>query len=126
MAADGCRRKEQERVSIELSQLLVAFVCEQLNVSPLPLTATTRLLQDLGVDGDDGVELIHEFSLRFGVDLAGFDPSIHFGPEAGGNPLIWIWWIVSRRWPKCVPITLADLELSLRRRRWVSPTHAVV
>ncbi len=126
MAADGRRRKEQGRVSIELSQLLVAFLCEQLNVPPLRLTATTRLLQDLGVDGDDGVELIHEFSLRFGVDLAKFDPSLHFGPEAGASPLIWIWWIVSGRWPKCVPITLADLELSLRHRRWVSPTHAVV
>lgn len=106
-------------MSIELSQPLVTFLSEELSVPSSRLSATTRLLQDLGVDGDDGVELIESYGLRFGVDLAGFQPARHFGPEAGGNPLTWAWWVVSRHWPKFVPITVADLEISLRHRRWV-------
>ncbi len=108
-------------MSIELSQPLVTFLCEELKVPPSRLSATTRLFQDLGVDGDDGVELIQNYGLLFSVDLSGFQPTLHFGPEAAGNPFIWFWWFVSRRWPKFVPITLADLEISLRHRRWVRP-----
>ena len=108
-------------MSIELSEPLVTFLRKELRLPSSPLSATTRLLQDLGVDGDDGVELIQRFGQRFDVDLSEFQPSRHFGPEAGGNPLIWVWWVLSRRWPKFVPITLADLEISLRQRRWVSP-----
>jgi len=116
VGADGHGR--EEHVSIELSQPLVMFLCEELNVPSSRLSAATLALQDLGVDGDDGVELIQRYGLRFGVDLSGFQPSRHFGPEAGGNPLAWLWWAVSRRWPKSVPITLADLEISLRHQRW--------
>ena len=121
MGADVRGRKEQERVSIELSQSLVTFLSEELSVPSSRISATTRLLQDLGVDGDDGVELIQSYGLRFGVDLFGFEPARHFSPEAGGNPVIWVWWVITRRWPKSAPITLVDLEISLRCRRWVTP-----
>jgi hypothetical protein len=44
----------------------------------------------MGIDGDDAVELIEEFSERFGVDMSGFVCSRYFGPEAAWNPLIFL------------------------------------
>jgi hypothetical protein len=109
-----------------ISSPLVEFVTEELRVSSSRLRPNTRLFHDLGVDGDDGPEFIDAFARRFGVDLTGFDPSLHFGPEAAGNPLLWAWWFITCRWPTMIPISLSDLQASLDARRWVAPQHAAV
>lgn len=52
-----------------------------------PIRTTDRLLDDLGIDGDDAVELFEAFSGDFRVCLDDLHPawSRHFGPE--GFPL---------------------------------------
>jgi hypothetical protein len=111
---------------VELDASLIQFLSQELGVPTSRLAPGTTLGRDLGVDGDDGLELIAAYGRRFDVDLSAFRPGKHFGPEAAGNPLIWLWWVVSRSWPKFVPITLADLELSRQARRWVvGSDHAV-
>ena len=111
---------------VELDASLVEFLSKELGVPISRLTPSTTLGRDLGVDGDDGVELIEFYGRRFDVDLSGFRPGEHFGPEAAANPLVWVWRLVSRSWPKFVPITLADLEFSRQAGRWViGGNHAV-
>lgn len=51
------------------------------------LTPETRINLDLGVDGDDGAELLIAFADRFGVDMAAFHHVRYFGPEAGASPM---------------------------------------
>lgn len=50
---------------------------------------SSRLLQDLGMDGDDAVEFFQDFERRYCADL---EPLYrhwdrHFGPEGFGSPL---------------------------------------
>ena len=61
------------------------------------------------------------FASRYGVDMSAFDASLHFGPEAGGNPFVWLWWSVTRSWPRMVPVTIADLAAAAHSSRWVTP-----
>lgn len=105
---------------------LIQFVAAELGVSPSRLARNTRLFHDLGVDGADGPEFMRAFAQRFGVDLSGFDPSLHFGPEAGPNPFLWAWWSITGTGPRVVPIELGDLQASVEMHRWITPQHAAV
>jgi acyl carrier protein len=103
---------------------LADFLVEQLRVRRDRLSTTTRLAEDLGVDGEDGVQLIAAFGKRFDVDLGDFHESSYFGPEAAANPFVWAWWLITRTWPKTQPITVADLEASAVAGRWLLGTTA--
>ncbi len=92
--------------------------------------ADTDLLGDLGVDGDDGRDLLLEFSSRFSVDISEFDISRHFGPEGFPiwAPLAPLVWLVSMILPKsCMkswtlePLTVNDLIEAASRGKWVYP-----
>ncbi len=90
------------------------------------LTLDSTLFGDLGTDGADGWELIEAFGKEFDVDISGFDPSKHFGPECGGNPLTLVIWfveeVVRRRNPHEVwgltPISIRDLVEAAETKRW--------
>jgi acyl carrier protein len=101
-----------------------ALIVEQANVLPERVTPETRLLHDLGIDGDDAVELLLAFEQRFGVDLAALQFGRHFGPE--GIPLsclvqIWAWMAVLLFavlwWPPAAALLLA-FALTYEWRRW--------
>ena len=66
---------------------VVMFLSDHLSIAPDKLTRSTRLFHDLGIDGDDAVELIESFSDRFSVDIADFEFSRYFGEEAAVTPL---------------------------------------
>jgi hypothetical protein len=108
-----------------VSEELLVFLAAELRVDRSRLTPATRLQQDLGVDGEDGEELLLAFSRSFSVDLDGLDRSRYFGPEAGPNPFVWVWWLLTFSWPKIVPIRVKDLQASLNAGRWLAPDHAV-
>lgn len=69
-----------------LDQRVIQWIAEFLRVAPERVSGSSALNHDLGVDGDDGVELVHEFGRKFGVDVAKFPYGDYFGPEAS-NPL---------------------------------------
>ena len=102
------------------------FLAERCGVAPGELTAGTTIFGDLGQDGADGCELIEAFGEKFGVDLTGFDPSMHFGPEAAAfPPLFFIQlfrWLVLRDGPHkiagVVPITVCDLIDAAESKTW--------
>jgi len=108
-----------------ISDELLSFLASELRVDRSRLKGTTRLQQDLGVDGEDGEGLLLAFSKSFAVDLSGLDLSRHFGPEAGPNPIVWLWWLLTFSWPKLEPIRIGDLQASVEAGRWMIPGHAV-
>jgi acyl carrier protein len=68
---------------------IIEHVAEQTGIRPEKLSATTRLLQDTGMDGDDAVEFFTDFEKRYGADLTPLYThwDRHFGPEGIGTPI---------------------------------------
>jgi acyl carrier protein len=96
----------------ETLQGVIELVAEQTGVSPSRITATTRIGEDLGVDGDDASDLITAFATRFQVDIAAFNFSRHFGPEAGFSPFC------IHPSPPLEPVTVGQLAESAERGVW--------
>ena len=98
------------------------FVADALAVRIERLTLVTRQFHDLGVDGADGLEFMAAFGQHFGVDTSEFKASLHFGPEAGCNPFLFLVLRMYRpRSLRLVPITVGDLVEAARSGRWHSP-----
>ena len=107
----------------DLQERVLAFVSEAANVSVERLSLGTRLEEDLGITGEDAVELLSAFAERFGVDTARLDFHKHFGPE-GCNPL---WLLYKPPWLKshgAYPVTIHHLIRVAEARRWFSPPYA--
>ncbi|KVF12496.1 DUF1493 family protein [Burkholderia cepacia] len=86
----------------------------QLNLQP-----ESRLEEDLGVTGLDGVEFIDKWAETFGVDAQGFPYRRYFGPEGQELLSSLIGLFVKRlRSPKRHPLTLGMLAEATRRGKW--------
>lgn len=66
---------------------VIAFAAKETGFSIDKLQRQTALNNDLGIAGDDGVELIAAFVQKYDVDMAGFPTEEYFGRE-GFHPLI--------------------------------------
>jgi hypothetical protein len=113
-------------MSVDLEVRVKTFVARERCVDPRRLSLETTLFGDLGTDGADGWELIEAFGKEFDVDLCSFDPSKHFGPECGGNPISLLFWFINevllRRESHEVwgltPISIRDLVNAAKWKRW--------
>ncbi len=72
-----------------LEQQVLSFTATRLGVRRSKVTNSARLAQDLGMEGEDAVELFRDFGQRFNVDLHGLYANWerHFSPEVGGPTL---------------------------------------
>jgi acyl carrier protein len=91
-------------------------IAEHAGVEPHEVTLQTEIGDDLGVDGDDAVELFEMIADRFKVDLAGMHFERHFGPE-GLCPIeaakeMFVPW-------GQYPITVQDVVESVRAGRFI-------
>lgn len=88
------------------------------------LVPSTRLLHDLGIDGDDAVEILTDFSKRFGMDLSSFPFQRYFGSELGSG----IRWLLRKIGQQSAirfaPVTVQDLIDAANRGRWLEANHA--
>jgi hypothetical protein len=76
--------------------------------------------KDLGIDGDDGVELMENFSKEFQVDLSTFQFDKYFGIESGFNPIMWVLSIFfCSSILKLESLTVQDLVDSAKAKRWL-------
>jgi hypothetical protein len=61
--------------------------------SEKPVTSTSEISRDFGIDGADGDDLILAFCSHFGVRPDDWNNEFHgkrfFGPEAGWSPIAW-------------------------------------
>lgn len=60
---------------------LIAFIREEIGEFNKEINFSTRLEEDLGVTGDEAVELLLSIGKEFKIDLTGFDFKRYFHPE---------------------------------------------
>jgi acyl carrier protein len=68
----------------EIFEELKNFVVKQSCVDDEVITDKTKIEDDLGVSGADGVEFIVAYGREFNVDVSGFMAADYFSPEGGG------------------------------------------
>lgn len=109
-----------------LEESVIDFVAENTGIKREKITLSSSLLADFGVDGDDGWGLIKLFGEKYKVDLTGFRYNRHFGPEACGNLILLIWYILSLKFLKkpehdttFTPIHISDLIEAARSKKWI-------
>jgi len=114
-------------VTDELVEAVMALVGDELGIKPDRLSLETRLLHDLGCDGDAATDLIQHFAQRFGVEVSTFQFQRHFGPEAAFNPLVFLYRQIFRPARlRLVPLAISDLVNAARTKRLRSPNRAAV
>ena len=119
----------------ELYGRVKVFVGEKTRVSLKKLakfTPDTQVSNDLGIDGDDGVELIAAFCKEFNIQNASeIDLTRHFVPEGCNSFGIFVFLSypmfdrekLRERPDGDIPITLRDLVKSAEAKRWIPPKH---
>lgn len=72
---------------------VMAFIAAEMELKRGKIQLSSRISDDLGIDGDDAVELFEKFGREFSVDLEGLwlRWELHFAPEGSEiSPLFWI------------------------------------
>lgn len=103
---------------------VIAFISEFTGADPSAITLETLVNDDLGVDGEDGADLLLEFSFRFNVDISNID-KLYFGPE-GFNPFFAIfsgvyalWSSLLGRSDKYSPLPVKQFVYSAEAGKWI-------
>jgi len=103
-----------------------AFVAHHAGMATDTLDEHTRLAEDLGLDGEDAVELMSAFSKEFAVEMADFQFAEYFGPEGAFNPLLYLYcWLFDRQKLQKTSITVHDLVRAAEAARWMPPARAM-
>ena len=97
-------------LDLTLEKKIKQLVAQETEVRVEKLALETRLLEDLGVDGDDAFELLEKYSETFKVDFSKFQFSKYFGQEAGLDILsIFFYLFFPSHIPQSEPLTIQDL-----------------
>ena len=75
---------------------IIEFISQSLSIPLNKITKTASLFHDLGIDGDDAIDFLNEFSHTFGVSLSQFRFNEYFGPEGSATPWGFIKEIVTK------------------------------
>lgn len=93
------------------------FLANELALPPDQINLTSRLRQDLKMQGGDAADIIEAFSLTFDVDITYFRANDYFGPGIDINPaLATILWVFGNGKP-LKTLTVKDLILSVEKGR---------
>jgi acyl carrier protein len=110
----------------DLTEEVLAFVSEEVGVPLARLTPDTRVVHDLGCDGDDAGELLERFSEKFNVDLSTLQWHRHFSDEGGPGcgALLTFTLRLLRGLPQpqpdhLEPVTMRDLVKAAEAKRWL-------
>ena len=110
-----------------MEEEIIRFLSEFLNIKAHRITNSTLLFDDLGIDGDDAVDLMEEFSKRFNVDLKTFAIGEYFGGEGLPPTFLFHWLIIilKRLFGKNAheaaglkPLSVARLVEAAEKKRW--------
>jgi len=104
---------------------VIAFVAEFTGVKIEKISPESLINDELGVDGDDGSELLEEFTKRFSVDISTIN-EVYFGSE-GISPLTvlllpfnLVGWLLGYRPKGFTPLPVKQLIKSAEAGQWVS------
>jgi acyl carrier protein len=82
-----CKSRVMNAIDENLDINVIKWLRAELSIPQRKkIDGKTKINLDLGVDGDDGLDLVIEFGKKFDVDVSNFPFSDYFGPEAGINP----------------------------------------
>jgi acyl carrier protein len=95
---------------------VISFLGEWLSCDDKKLGLDTRIGEDLGVDGDDAVELLEEYSKRFSVDISNFPFNEYFGPEVGSNPISFLYCLFVKNPGNLKTLYIRDLVEGTKRK----------
>lgn len=91
------------------AQKVIAFFSNELAVPPEGINMTSRLRQDLKMNGIDAVNILEAYALTFDVDIGNFRTNDYFGTEKEIHPVLgWMFWIFGNARP-LKTLTIADL-----------------
>jgi len=112
---------------IDIQEEVINFIADFVGIDPSRITPDTLINEELGVDGDDGGELLLKFSEKFKVDLTLINEK-YFGSE--GFPLsLFVWPILlllhTLGWKQeifrdTVPLPVSILIESAKEKKWVA------
>lgn len=102
-------------------QEVVALVAKKTGIAANRITPE-KTFYDLGIDGDDAVELVGELCKRYQVPVEGVNLKRYIGPEAGFGVISHIFHAVTRK-SREEPIErkelkIGDLIKTAEDRRW--------
>ena len=102
---------------------LSALLAEIRGEPPHRITPSTRLGEDLGIDGDDWDEVLLAIVGRWRTDFTGFNVYDYFGEEPSLHSLIVA---VTNLWAgkRLKPLTVGHLAAVIERGSWFEPGHA--
>ena len=116
-------------VMAALDESVLDFVSEFTGVGRPRIALTTTLFGDLGIDGDDGHDIMAAFAEKFQVDMSEFRLNRHFGTEGLSvhAPLVFLWWLMSwifraKQSPEeragLEPVRISDLIAAAKSKKW--------
>ena len=95
-------------------QWVINLIAKKTGLSPTEISPESRLLHDLGITGDDAVELLSEYSEAFQVDMGEFEFRQYFT----GEPHLFNCWFAAKG-SKLRPLTVRDLAEAARQKKWI-------
>ena len=108
------------------------FFSEFTAITPSKIRAVSRIVEDLGIVGDDGDEMMNQFAERFNVNISGFTKWDHFGSEGGPDPVSLIHAVIDllrnskRKSSGILPLTVMEFIIAAKLKRWPNSDELLV
>jgi hypothetical protein len=97
---------------MDISKTVKELISYHSGIKLEKLSDSDFIEEDLGTTGDDAWELMEDLHNKLGVDLADFDFSLHFGPEAGSQ--------TSKDYGY-YPVSVSHLVKVTKEQKWIVP-----
>jgi hypothetical protein len=108
------------------------FFSEFTAITPSKITAMSRIVEDLGIVGDDGDEMMNQFAERFNVNISGFTKWDQFGSEGGPDPVSLIHAVIDllrnskRKSSGILSLTVMEFIIAAKLTRWPNSDELLV
>lgn len=89
---------------------IISFIEYKMGKNKTQMSRNTCLERDLGIYGDDAVELLLDYGEKFNVDLSKFNASEYFSPEGDSILPSIIRLFTEKKETKTKELTIGDLE----------------
>ena len=105
--------EEDSHQQLTPAKKIITFLSEELEIPAEKINLTSRLRQDLGLEGDSAADLLEAYSLLYDVEIDAFRINDYFGAPSELNPLLaHFLWIFGNSRP-LKTLTVADLIRAL-------------
>lgn len=107
---------QQNNTDQEIEAKVLKFISTYRSVPIAGLHLDLRLFHDLGIDGEDALEFIEQYSKEFNVKTDNFNFIEYFGEEGSLSPVTFILRLITtgRIQDKKLPLTIRDLVNAIR------------